>query len=144
MITKAALVAWILALPVVRDGHGMPIPRSSVVVDAIADAALETELPQIFAAHLDVLGAHESAYRTIAVGDGGRSCGIFQTPCTRTPHDALGQARLAIKILRVAIDGCFEHPIWMYAAGRCVRSNIAAKYEREVRAELAIPFEVTP
>ena len=97
----------------------------------------------------------------------GRSCGAWQTPCAETPgftssecswaeesptpgchwgwkfHPsptiALQQARKAIQILKRAVDGCPDHPIWMYASGLCTRTKTATLYEDEVNAELAIP-----
>ncbi len=129
------LYLLLAALPHLLDGHGHPIPRPEVAARIIADEAGRTELPEWFAAALDVLAAHESAYHPSALGDGGKSKGAFQTPVARTPDDFRGQARLAISILKVAIDKCPEHPIWMYAAGRCVSSAVALRYEREIAQE---------
>lgn len=145
-MTKAILLSWLLALPPLHDGHGAPIPRPRAAAETIATVAMETGLPQIFAATLDVLAAHESGYRIAAVGDSGASCGAFQTPCARTPKDALGQTRLAVAILYQALSVCSEHTLWAYAAGRCIRSTVAVRYEREVRQELAIalPSDVAP
>lgn len=127
------LLPWLLALIPLLDGHNFPIPLPRSTVEAIATAAEETEAPKAFAAILYVLVSHESAGRIGAIGDNGRSCGIGQTPCAITPKDALGQARLMIRILKHANDVCPGHPIYAYASGRCVRSWAAEKYEREVR-----------
>ena len=139
MCSAASLVAWILSLAVAHDGHGRPIPRPAGFATVIATVALEhPEVdPRIVAATLDVIAAHESAYRTSAIGDHGASCGAFQTPCARTPHDALGQARVAATIWLVAVDRCPEHPMWLYASGRCAPSRIARRYERFIREELS-------
>lgn len=51
------------------------------------------------------------------------------------PGVALAQARVAVSILRVAIDQCAAHPIYMYAAGACVWSKTAASYEEDVALE---------
>ncbi len=140
-MTSAQLLAWLLALPLLHDGHGFPIPRPLGAARVIAEVAAETEAPQLYAALLDVLAAHESAYHPHAVGDHGRSCGAYQTPCARTPRrDARGQTRLAVKILRRAIDVCPGHPVWAYATGRCARTAVALRYEAEVRGEMAVPL----
>lgn len=149
MIGRAALLAWLLALPVVRDGHGAELPRPRGFFDVIATVALEhDELgdPRILAAALDVVAAHESAYRMTAIGDSGRSCGAWQTPCGETPigHDVgLAQARVAAKWLIASMTRCPDHPLALYATGRvCGSVRVADFYWREVRGELAI--EVTP
>jgi hypothetical protein len=139
-MTLTALLAWVLTLPAHVDGHHMPIPRPYGAALTIAKAALETDSPVVYAAMLDVLAPHESAYRTSAVGDGGKSCGAFQTPCGETPPDGLGQARLAAKILKRANDSCPGHPLWMYASGHCSPSAVALRYEAEVHAALQGPL----
>lgn len=144
MIAKAALVAWIVSLPVIRDGHGLPIPRPTGFADAIATVALEHEEldARVLSAMLDVVAAHESAYRVRALGDGGRSKGAWQTPAAETPDDAMGQARIAAKWLIVSAKACPDFPLSRYATGHvCGSVRIADRYWREVRAELAIPFE---
>jgi hypothetical protein len=86
-----------------------------------------------------VLAAHESGYRTSAKGDGGKSCGAYQTPCSRTPPDAAGQTRLALSILKDANDRCPGHPLWLYASGHCASSRTAVWYESEVSRALSPP-----
>ena len=130
------LFAFLFALSPLLDGHGRPIRAPESALRTIANAAAETESPRLFAAWLFVLGAHESGYHTGVTGDGGKSCGAYQTPCAVTPSDGLGQSRLAIKILRQAMAACPEHVLWAYASGRCVYSTTAARYEREVREVL--------
>lgn len=126
------LLALVLAFATLLDGHGHPIPIREairVVIASVADTPLE-------AAELFVLVSHESAGRVDVRGDSGKSCGAWQTPCAETPMDGpqlgLRQARKAVDILRRAAVGCPEHPIWMYASGRCVPSDTARRYEREV------------
>lgn len=139
-MTAAELAAWVLALPTVLDGHGRPIPRSSEVAAAIAVVALEQTYidPRIMAGTLDVLAAHEGAYRLTSRGDHGRSCGTWQTPCWKTPMEgaelAVRQARIAVAEWRRSVDRCPEHPIWAYASGRCAASWVARRYEQEIRA----------
>jgi hypothetical protein len=130
------LLLWLLSLPLHVDGHAHGIPRPRGAATVIAQVAAETDDPKRYAAILDVLAAHESAYRTGVTGDSGRSCGAYQTPCARTPPDGLGQTRLALAILHQAERTCTEHPIWAYASGRCVSSPVAVRYEREIQAAL--------
>lgn len=139
-----ALLAALLSLPAVRDFHDHVIPRPLSAARVVARAALETERPEVFAVLLDVLAAHESAYRPSAVGDSGRSCGAFQTPCAETPQDALGQARVAIRILRLALGSCPDHVLWSYASGRCRSSAVALRYEADVRERMALMPSVAP
>ncbi len=134
--SPAMLFTLLLTLAPLLDGHGHQIPRPEQAAHIIADEASRTELPAWYTAALDVLGAHESAYHPSAKGDSGKSCGAFQTPCAMTPEDFRGQTKLAIAILRTAIDHCPEHPIWMYASGRCVSSPVALRYEMEISAEM--------
>ena len=131
-----AIFLWLMTLAVHNDGHGNPIPRTSFAANTIAIVAEGTEAPQIYAAMLDVLAAHESAYHTGVTGDGGKSCGAFQTPCARTPPDGLGQTRLAAALLKQANDACPGHPLWVYARGECKPSRVALWYEAEVRRAL--------
>ena len=137
------LVAWLLSLPLLHDGTPLhaPIHRPEAAVHVIAQAALETEDPPMYAALLDVFAARESAYRPTAVGDHGRSCGAWQTPCARTPMGkgaALEQARLAIRIFRASFAGCPDHPLALYETGRCMEWG--SHRMTEVRAELAVPL----
>jgi hypothetical protein len=136
MLDAATLTAWLVAQPGVPDRQGRPIRRPESAARVIAQVAVETEAPYLFAVHLDVLAARESGYRLTVIGDGGKSCGAYQTPCARTPSDALGQTRLALAILRTAIGRCAEHPVWMYASGHCSSSSTALEYEALIRQEL--------
>lgn len=149
-----ALAAWLIAQPLILDGHGNAIARPLKAVDVIVQAANETSLPSFFAAHLDVLAAHESGYHPALAGDcpglpagsllctrdrGAHACGAWQGLCSALPASAtpLDQARLAVRDLKRAIDVCPEHPLFVYAAGHCARTRVAALYESEVAAELA-------
>ena len=77
MLDLTTLAAWIAALPLLTDGHGHPIPRPEWVAPAIAQVVLDEahpyDDPYELAATLDVVAAHESAYRPSAIGDHGRS-----------------------------------------------------------------------
>jgi hypothetical protein len=145
VISRAALVAWILALPYVHDGNGHDIPRPNGFADVIATVALEhSELDaRILAATLDVIAAHESAYRVRPRGynDGGASKGAWQTPSRETPDDPIGQARVAAKWLITSISRCPEHPISLYATGHvCGAVRVADYYWLQIKTELAIPI----
>lgn len=164
-MNATALAIWLTSLPPITDGHNAPIPRPAKAVDIIAQAALETPAPLLFAAYLDVLAAHESGYRPTAVGDcpglragsllctrdrGAHACGAWQGLCSALPAkaSALDQARLAVRDLSRAIDGCPSHPLWMYASGHCTRTPVAVHYEVDVARELTVPVStdlaVTP
>lgn len=159
-----ALLAILLVLAAVRDWHGRPIRRRPEAAAVVAKAAGETGAPEVFAAYLDVLAAHESGYDPSARGDHrngvAKSCGMFQTPCSETPgfercdggddcrHGwrfeggrgvALAQARLAIRILLGrAMVTCPEHAVWAYASGHCAPSRVALAYEAEAGAEARV------
>jgi len=138
MLTVAQLAAWIAALPLLADGHGHPIPRPDWVAPLVAEVVL-TEAhpyddPYELAATLDVVAAHESAYHPGAIGDRGRSCGLGQTPCRRTPRDPRGQLALALQLLA---NDCPD-PLWLYASGRCATSYAARAMRAAVVARLAL------
>jgi hypothetical protein len=128
------LIAWVAALPLYQA-----TPRPPEFAAAIAVVALERapEAPERLAATLDLIAAHESRYRPLARGDGGRSVGAYQTPRHRTPATIAGQTRLAARILGEASRACPAHPLWAYASGRCVTSYAAREMERAVAASLA-------
>jgi hypothetical protein len=137
---QPTLFAWLSTRPLHLDGHGHAIPRPTGAALTISNACegdvVLGATPKVCAAHLDVLASHESAYHTGVTGDGGKSCGAWQTPCSRTPPDGQGQARLALRLLKQANDHCEGHPLWLYASGRCERTRTAAWYEAEVKAML--------
>lgn len=141
-MTRAALVAWLVALPLLHDGHGHVIPRPAGFADVVATVALEH--PEVDArtlmATLDVLAAHEGRYSRHPRGynDGGKSKGAWQTPAAETPDDALGQARVAAKWILVSWLACPNFPLSKYATGHvCGPVRVADWYWSEVRAELA-------
>ena len=91
-MTLAALVIAIAA----QLGRGTPSPA---VVDAIASATTDEHE----AALLTVYAAYESAYRPGAVGDGGRSCGVWQQACARVSGLPLEtQARIWLSDVRAS------------------------------------------
>lgn len=132
------ILVFLVSLALHNDRHGVPIHRPYRAASTISQvvASQPEELQRIYAVMLDVIAAHESGYRTNAKGDGGKSCGAYQTPCVRTPPDGLGQTRLALQILKVSNDACPGHPLWMYASGHCARSSTAEWYEHEVKEAL--------
>ena len=89
-MTPAQLAVWLMALRPVTDASGAPFRRPAGFVSIVASLAAESEDldPRLLAATLDVVGAHESSYDAAAVGDGGDSCGAWQTPCAETPMPA--------------------------------------------------------
>jgi hypothetical protein len=64
----------------------------------------------------------------------------YQTPAAQTPDDPLGQTRLAARILTLSMSQCPEHPLSLYASGRCATIRVAELYAREARAEAMTPL----
>lgn len=138
------LAAWLCSLPALHDGNGLDIPRPAQFCPVVATVALEhPEVDvRLMASLLDVIAAHESGYRTHPHGwnDGGKSKGAFQTPASTTPDDPLGQTRLAARILTVSMTSCPEHPLSLYASGRCATIRVAELYAAEARREALTPL----
>lgn len=133
-MTITQILAWLLVVPLILDGHRWPIPRPISAAAIIAKVAAETEDPKFFAALLDVQAAKESGYRADAAGDcpgmragdpkctralGAKSCGAYQTPCAETPENAEAQTRLALAYIRRSYAACPAHPLSVYGTGRC-------------------------
>ena len=128
-------IRWILAIAVlVVDAHGysraMPNPLAVAVTRAIrpaGDSEQLTPTQRHEAALLVVFAFRESSYRSDVRGDGGASCGAWQTPCARTelcghtsPQSCFdAQAALALAIMRASMLACPEYPLAVYASGRC-------------------------
>ena len=161
----ARLLVWLMALPVLHDGHGADIPRPEREALVIANAAAETEQPQFWAGILDVFAAYESGYgpATIAGGcpgvpvgvpckreQGARYCGAWMTECRRVPHGAtlLDEARVAIAMMRESFSACPEHPFGQFAGVGCRAHPLtdfrAAAVRREMAVSLPPADEVTP
>ena len=152
----AALVAWLIAQPVLLDGHGAPIPRRAEVVDAIAVAAAETCSPKWWAALLDVWAAYESGYRDIGGGCDGVAIGTacdrarakYVSPWMlsrgRVPRDAtiVDEARVAIAMFRESFAACPAHPYSFFAAGDCREHRVVDFRLQFVRRELAQPIAI--
>ncbi len=131
----SSLKAWTLAASLAFAHHAepknpVPRPMSEGLAEAIASEAIANPLfagvdgPQQTAALLVVFGFRESSYRSSAVGDGGRSCGVFQTPCKETPlGDVNRQARIAIRIMKRSIEAIPEHPLALYCGGSLERGS---------------------
>ena len=137
-MTYTYILSVLLALPAWKDGHGYPIRRPEAAARVIAEVTADSDEALRDAVTLDYLAAHESGYRTSAIGDGGKSCGPFQTPCDITPHTPLEQTRLALRILKQAETVCPAHPLWAYASGRCAPSRTALRYERDIAQALEL------
>lgn len=107
----------------VKDGRGFAGRPHSTVVQAIASESIADPIGGDAlgtAAIVLVFAFRESSYRTDVRGDGGRSCGLGQTPCAITPlRDAPAQVRIMIRLLRQSAvaspDGL--HPWATYASG---------------------------
>ena len=121
-------VRWILAIAVlVVDAHGysraMPNPLAQAVEHAVAGSDPATSHHE--AALLVVFAFRESSYRSDVRGDGGASCGAWQTPCSRTklctaasPQSCFdAQAELALSIMHASFVACPEFPLAVYAGG---------------------------
>lgn len=123
----------LMTLAVLKDGNGADLPRKQGFADVVATAV--SEHPEFdwrkLAAALDVIGAHESGYDAAAVGDSGKSCGAWQTPCDETPMPAgwrteyeparaAAQAARAMPATteeeRAARDAALQHAREMFAA----------------------------
>lgn len=135
-----ALSLWLCSLPPVQASWG-PIPRPDAFCRVVAAVALE--FPEVdarwLAASLDVVAAHESAYRTHPPGlnDHGASKGAWQTPSAETPDDAYGQARVAARWMIRSAQQCPDHPLSLYASGHiCGPIRVADYYSRQVMAAL--------
>jgi hypothetical protein len=123
-MTPAELALWLTtAAHEVKDSHGFAGRPSSAVVEAIAAESIASPIggnAQATAALVLVFAFRESSYRTDVRGDGGRSCGLLQTPCAITPlRDARAQVRIGIELLKrsalASPDGL--HPWATYASG---------------------------
>lgn len=86
----AEIARLIMTLAVLKDGNGADLPRRTGFADVVAAAVVEH--PdfdwRMLAAAEDVIASHESGYDAAAVGDSGKSCGAWQTPCAETPMPA--------------------------------------------------------
>jgi len=122
-MTPPELAAWLLlAATRLLDASGHAGHPSQAVVDAIAAEATADPVAgdqMHTAALLLVVAFRESGYRVNVQGDGGKSCGLYQTPCPRTPHDAPGQTHLALALLRQSFAACPDFPLAPYASGSC-------------------------
>ncbi len=148
---NALLLAWVLkAGSDMRDewGHGkaMPVPLAEAIAEVSERIPVFTgEWGELHtAAAFVVMGFRESTYDTKAIGDNGRSCGAFQTPCGQTKlGDARQQAELAARIMKRSAMLCPHAPLAVYAAGGCHggenTSNI--RMDRVWRLIIGRPFE---
>lgn len=124
------LAAWLAtASAEVKDGRGNAGRPSPTVVQAIASESLADPVlgdAQHTAALLLVIAFRESSYRADVIGDGGRSCGLFQSACSSTKlRDPVGQTRIAIGNIRRSITACPDAILAVYASGTC--GNVAGR-----------------
>lgn len=123
-MTRAAFVVWILGAALAlydASGHSRSMPRD--LAEAIVEAAQARPVAgdaKTTAALLAVLAFRESSFRNDVTGDGGASCGAYQTPCAITPlRDWKAQTRIALDILERSFAACPEYPLAIYASGSC-------------------------
>lgn len=109
-----------------RGNAGRPHPTvvQAIASESIADPVLGDA--QHTAALLLVIAFRESSYRADVIGDGGRSCGLFQSACASTKlRDPVGQTRIAIGNIRRSITACPDAILAVYASGSC--GNVAGR-----------------
>lgn len=130
MIAAPELILWLTtASAEVKDSHGFagrPHPSivAAIATESIADPVLGD--PQRTAALLLVIAFRESSYRADVVGDGGRSCGLYQSSCASTKlRDPVGQTRIALANVRRSIAACPDAILAVYASGSC--GNVAGR-----------------
>ncbi len=169
-MTFEALLALILAFPVLRDGTPQhnPIPQPREAAEAIARAVVDSDAndpmiapeftPLEWAAVLNVWGALESGFNPRIAGDcpgmrpgarectrerGARHCGAFALACSTTPPTMpwAEQARRALATMRHSARACPEFPMSLYASGRCMPIRVVEWRMTKVRAAL---LTVTP
>ena len=108
------MLNWILTIALLmHDSHGYTRAMPPAMAEAIAAVAPD----KATAALMVVFAFRESSYRSDVKGDGGASCGAWQTPCARTPKDVKGQAVLALAIMRRSWMLNPEHPMAAYCSG---------------------------
>ena len=141
------MTEWILALMLGLMAHE-PAPWAATypaTAAAIASAATEAPLfagkdgPARTAALLVATGWHESRFRPDAIGDSGRSHGIFQA--SRVPiADVNAQARGALVMMHDSFRACegrkAEDWLAVYASGSC--TNVGGLIASRHRVGLAM------
>lgn len=129
-MNPAELAVWLTtASAEIKDSHGYPGRPRPDVVQAIASEAIADPVvgdAQHTAALLLVVAFRESSYRADVVGDGGRSCGLYQSACVSTKlRDPVGQTRIALANIRRSMVACPDYPLAVYASGSC--ANVAGR-----------------
>lgn len=135
-MTPSALLLALATMTPVPDSAGRPILWPARYPATVVQAVLEqdtTQDPVWLAVALATIAATESGYSPRAIGDHGASCGLYQTPCAQTPHDAVGQARLAIRVLHLSTTRCPAYPLALYTSGRCAPNRVATLYEARIQ-----------
>ena len=140
-----ALNAWVLLLMIGLQPSAPWRSTYETTAAAIASAATEAPLfagkdgPARTAALLVATGWHESRFRPDAVGDSGRSHGIFQA--SRVPiADVNAQARGALAMMRDSFHACggrkTEDWLAVYTSGSC--TNVGGLIASRHRVGLAM------
>ena len=138
-MSPSTLLAVLATMTPVPDSAGRPILWPDRYPATVAQAVLEeptTLDPVWLAVALATIAATESGYATRAIGDHGASCGLYQTPCAITPRDAVGQARLAIRIL--AQSQACDVPLALYTSGRCAPNRVASLYAARITSRYLV------
>jgi hypothetical protein len=113
------------------------------VAGAIAEAVTAENSPIFASLEIDeavllVIAREESRFRRDAVGDGGKSLGVFELKGT-SRHDAFdlrAAARIAYARLRESAAACPDAPLAVYASGSCTNRTgrrISAQRMAEAR-----------
>ena len=115
-------LAFVLAIAShIHDARGfqkpIPVPVAEAVVVVSNDSPLWENQERETAATLAYWAFRESSWLTNVIGDSGKSCGLGQTPCRETPHDAVGQLRIMVKHMKRSMLLDPEHPFRVYASG---------------------------
>jgi hypothetical protein len=129
-MNAAELALWLTtASAEVKDARGFAGRPHPTVVQAIADASIADPAlgdAQHTASLLLVIAFRESSYRADVIGDGGRSCGLYQSACASTKlRDPVGQTRIALTNIRRSISACPDAILAVYASGTC--GNVAGR-----------------
>lgn len=172
MIAAGILARAILAMALLRDGNGAPIPRHEEWTRTVANVAIvatspvlpgfsDTDRARFWMVLLDVWGAYESGYggATFAGGcpgvpngtpcrrdQGARYCGPWGQSCNRVPRGSTlsDLARIAIRVFGESFAMCPEFPLSIYSAGDCRRHRLVDWRLTFVRREYATPFPSEP
>lgn len=133
MLASHSIVFWIWILHIIQIAQPNLERHQSELATAIE---MVSDGDPVLATRLVSIGHFESGFALFAKGDHGRSCGIYQTPCSATPKDILGQTKLAARMIDWSIKLCGD--LTAYASGQCGRGKIAAEKRESLAQKLLI------